>query len=133
MTRPPSIRRAPAGRYGNRRPPRAFYLVGGALLLGLIVVIVYLGHQAGTPDVTYGVRAFSTGDRSVRITFEVRLPPERTAVCVLRARDRRGVEVGRREVTVPAPEGDRAVVLTATLTTSARPVTGEVNGCRLTG
>ncbi len=126
-------RRAPAGRYGVARPPRVFYAVGGALLVVLTVVIVVLGRDAGTPKVTYGVRAFSTAEHSVQITFEVRLPAGATATCLLRARDRAGAEVGRRHVTVVGSERRGTVVRTETLTTSGRPVTGEVNDCRLTG
>jgi Domain of unknown function (DUF4307) len=123
--------RTPAGRYGVRRPPRVFYLIGGALLITLSAIIVYLGRQAGTPSVAYGVRSFATMDRSVRITFEVRKAASTAAICVLRARDRQGVEVGRREVAIgPSPDGRRTVVLTETLATSARPVTGEVDSCR---
>lgn len=125
--------RTPVGRYGARRPPRVFYAVGGTLLFALIAIVVAIGRQAGTPDVSYGVRAFATAERSVRITFEVRKPADATAVCTLRARDRLGAEVGRRDVTLTATSGGGNVVRTETLSTSARPVTGEVNGCRLTG
>jgi hypothetical protein len=131
--RSPTLR-TPPGRYGARRSPRALYAVGGVLLVALIALTVYLVRAAGTPEVTYGVRAFTTAERSVRITFDVRKPPDATAVCVLRARDRQGAEVGRREVAVrPRADGMRTVVLVETLQTSRRPVTGEVNSCRRTG
>jgi len=128
------MRRTPAGRYGTRRPPRAFYAVGGGLLLGLIVVILMVGRHIGTPGITFGVRAFTTSDRAVRITFEVEKRPGATAVCDVRARGRDGAEVGRRELPVgPRRDGARRTILTTSLPTSERPVTGEVTGCRLTG
>lgn len=133
MASQPQTRRTPAGRYGTSRAPRAFYAVGGTLLVLLTVVVVILGRHAGTPGVSYGVRAFSTAERSVRITFEVHLPGNATATCLLRARDRLGAEVGRRQVTVDGSGGQGVIVRTETLTTSARPVTGEVKDCRLTG
>ena len=126
--------RSPVGRYGTRRSPRIFYAVGAALLLAVTVIAVLLGRHASTLAVSSGVRAFTTHERSVTITFEVRKRAAAAAVCILRARDRDGAEVGRREVAVPArPDGQRTSVLSETVTTTGRPVTGELYSCHITG
>ncbi len=125
----------PAGRYGRRRERRgasrpavlALALVA-ALVFTLIGVRLYRAYGDG--DYTASVTAFDEiTDTQVVVTFMVQLPADGEAVCLVRARDRTGTEIGREEVTVrPGPEPERTMV-THRLVTTGRPVTGEVKGC----
>ena len=81
----------------------------------------------------YQVRVISvTGlnDNQVTVTFEVRKPAGEPAVCTVLAHTRAGEEVGRATIRVPGGRPDESVTLiTYTLATAKRPVTGEVPGC----
>ncbi|WP_155374247.1 DUF4307 domain-containing protein [Catellatospora vulcania] len=125
----------PAGRYGRRREQRrasrstvAVLALLTALATTLIGVRLYAAYGDG--DYTASVTAFDdVTEAQVAVTFLVRLPADGTAVCLVRARDKTGMEVGREEVTVqPGPDPERTVV-THRLVTTGRPVTGEVKGC----
>lgn len=123
----------PAGRYGEgRRTPRWAYAVAAALAVCLVAGLVALARALSDPAVTAGVRSFATAARSVRVTFEVNKDPGATAVCVVRARNRRGAEVGREEVRI-GPAAGRQQVITYELPTTDRPISGEVRDCRLSG
>jgi hypothetical protein len=77
------------------------------------------------------VVSYEPSDRSVTITIEVVRKPGTAAECLLRSRNEAGTEVGRKLVSIPAgPE--RRVVTTETLTTSDRPISGELRECRST-
>ena len=70
------------------------------------------------------------GDGSVRVTAVVNRDPRRDAVCLVRARDVSGAEVGHAEVRVVAdPGGDKRADLAHVLPTTNRAVTGEVGRC----
>ncbi len=124
-----------ADRYAaRRRPPRVFYAVAAVLGVALLIVVLVVAQRVSSPDVSYGVRSFHTGDHEVRVVFEVNKPASAVATCVVRSRNRAGAEVGREEVTVgPQPAGRRLVVVSHVLRTRDVPTTGEVGGCRLTG
>jgi hypothetical protein len=123
----------PADRYGpGPRPARR--LVGYALL-GLLAAaglawLLWAAYSYARPPVRATLQSYQvTSDRAVTVRFELVKDPEYAASCTVRARNRDGEEVGRREVTVPV--GVRKTVLTETLTTTERPITGEVKDCRL--
>ncbi|GAA2861450.1 hypothetical protein GCM10010517_20110 [Streptosporangium fragile] len=84
----------------------------------------------GDTEVIDQVIAFdvSRGD-SVQITFEVFKPADRAALCRLRATDVDHVEVGSREVEIPAGEGHAR--LTERLETSAQATSAHVHYCHL--
>lgn len=84
----------------------------------------------GNTEVIDQVIAFDAnrGD-SIQITFEVVKPSDREALCRLRAMDVDHVEVGSREVSIPAGEG--YVRLTERLETSAQATSGAVQYCYL--
>jgi hypothetical protein len=87
-------------------------VVGLVVLLGGLAVSVKLYRQYG--DAQYQVRVVSVSEfteRAVTIVFDVRLRPGDTAVCVLRARDRAGAQVGRAEVTVVATDASGSDVV----------------------
>lgn len=126
----------PPGRYGRRRDPsrrpRWVPVVAGLVIIAAgLAVTLKLYRQYGVP--LYQVGAVSVTDvttRSVKISFEVRVPAGEGARCTVRARDRAGAEVGRAEVTVPAagPQA-RTVRGSAVLTTTDQQFYSEVLGC----
>ena len=126
----------PPGRYGRRREPkRTPRWVGAtiaAVLAGLTVLIgVTLFKAYGERDYSASVTAFEDiTDTQVVVTFTIRLPAGGTAKCVVRARDRTGVEAGREEITVKAGPAPDKTVISHRLVTRTRPITGEVQGCR---
>ena len=129
----------PPGRYGRRREPRPHrwwrrtlfaVLVAGVLLAGTAVALT-LGQQYGTGR-PYGatvVQFHDITDSQVVVEFTVVVPEGETAVCAVRARNSAGAEVGREEVRVDPPPGERQPRVTHTLNTTERPVTGEVQRC----
>lgn len=126
----------PAGRYGRRREPRrtprlliavlALLVVAGAGWIGSRLYVAY-----GDGDYTGAVTKFGDiADDRVTITVMVRLPEDGTAICTLRARNEAGAEIGRQEVLVKAGSDPSRTIVSHTLMTSDRPVTGELQGCR---
>jgi hypothetical protein len=63
------------------------------------------------------------------VKFEVVKPTTSSVLCVVEALDVDSLDVGRTTVTVPAGQHD--VILSVTLRTSARAITGEVMQCDL--
>ena len=125
----------PAGRYGRRRDPRRRrwlpWMLGILVAVAGVAMAVKLYQQyADAPYQARVIRVTDLSDRSVTVTFEVRLPAGRGALCTLLAHTRDGLEVGRAVITVPPAPANRATTeVTHTLATSRRPVTGEVSGC----
>jgi hypothetical protein len=124
----------PPGRYGRRRDPRRRWVpaVAGLLVITAgLAVTLKLYRQYGVP--LYEVGAVSVTDvtpRSVKISFEVRVPAGGSALCTVRARDHAGVEVGRLELPAgPAPADTRTAHATAVLPTTDQPFYTEVMGC----
>ena len=106
------------------------------LVIGAIVVVITVGWGVvlmlgrGAPDVRGQVISFDHGDpAAVVITFQVYKPADRAAVCRLRAVDTDGVEVGNREVEVPA--GRSEVTLTERVLTAAQAWNAQVQHCYL--
>ena len=129
----------PPGRYGRRRQSgrRRWWrrvvvavMVGGVLLIGAGAAMV-LGQQYGhgRPYHATVTRFTDITDSQVVVEFTVVVPEGETAVCAVRARNAAGVEVGREEVRVDPPLGQRRPRVTHTLATTERPVTGEVQRC----
>jgi hypothetical protein len=102
--------------------------VVGALVGLAFAIALFVQYGPGT-DVAAQVRSYEVlSDTSVRVDVEVARDPGTKAWCVLRARDREGAEVGRRQVDVPV-SGDRSTVLSVAVTTTGRANTGELVGC----
>src|SRR5262245_49469247 len=126
----------PPGRYGRRREPRrTSRWVTPAVAVGLAALAMLAGvtlfKAYGERDYSASVTAFADiTDTQVVVTFMVRLPAQGTAKCVVRARDETGVEAGREEITVKAGPDPARTVVSHRLVTRARPITGEVQGCR---
>ncbi|MBH0776028.1 DUF4307 domain-containing protein [Nocardia bovistercoris] len=116
-----------SGRVRRRWIPVAigvFVLVAG---LG----VAYLGFQKYGPrdieaeQLGYTVVDDSTLSVHLKVT---RADPTRPAVCFVRAMDRDGAEVGRREILLTASESG-TVELTTVVRSSTRPSAGNVYGC----
>ncbi|WP_344137321.1 DUF4307 domain-containing protein [Luedemannella flava] len=126
----------PPGRYGRRRDPnpraRWVPVVAGLLVIAAgLAVTVKLYRQYGVPP--YQVGATSVTEvtaRSVKISFEVRVPEGEGTRCTVRSRNRAGAEVGRAEVDLPAAGPQARTVRGGTvLTTTDQPFYSEVLGC----
>ncbi|MFY1636061.1 DUF4307 domain-containing protein [Solwaraspora sp. WMMB335] len=134
-TTAPSAPVFPPGRYGRRRTPRRRYpwlvlLVAVVVVAGTAVAVRLYGLYG---DPTYDPKVITyTGvtDDGVVIDFTVNVPPGGSAVCLVRARSRDGVEVGRAEVTVHAEPDERQVRTAYRLATDSRAFLGEVIRCR---
>ncbi|MEV0298757.1 DUF4307 domain-containing protein [Nocardia sp. NPDC050710] len=122
-----------ADRYGTAPRARRPWI---PLVLGLVVLAVglgvaYLGFQKYGPDdidaeqLGYTVVDDSTMTIRMKVTRD---DPGRPAVCFVRAMDRDGAEVGRREVLIQ-PSESGTLELTTTVRSSARPSAGNIYGC----
>lgn len=124
----------PPGRYGRRRsgnrPSRLLIAVLALVMLAITGSIGVRLYQAyGERDYSSAVTRFSVADREVAVEFIVRIPAGAAASCVVRARNAAGIEVGHETILVAAGADPARTVATHRLTTSDRPVTGEVQGC----
>ena len=100
----------------------------GALVGLAFAIALFVQFGPGT-EVSAQVRSYEVvSDTAVRVDVEVAREPGSKAWCVLRARDSKGAEIGRRQVDVPVSQ-DRSTVLSAEVTTTGRPNTGELVGC----
>jgi hypothetical protein len=124
----------PPDRYGRRRQPRRArrwlpYVMAVALGLGVTGIAVKLYLAYGVTDYAVNLTSYrDITDNQVVLQFTVTKPENSTAVCVVRARNRAGAEVGRAEVLVP--EARSRVDVSYTLSTTGLPVSGETVGCR---
>jgi hypothetical protein len=121
----------PPGRYGRRRErrPASRWLVAVLLcaVLAVALGLAVTGYRNQHRDVEAAVRSFTAGPAQVRVTFELTRPGTGPVNCLVRARNRQGAEIGRALVRVPA--GRQTVIVTYSLPTRGRAVTGEVLGC----
>jgi len=126
-----TARRRPPGRYDepSRGSSRRTGVVLAVVAAGLVAALVWTLFQRYGPDgLALQVRGFDVpGDDRVVIAFEVTPPAGGTAWCLLRARDRAGLEVGRQFVPVRG-DGD-PVRVEQELATTGRAVSGEVPRC----
>jgi hypothetical protein len=115
---------------GLSRRTRVALAVAG--VLALTGVVSYIGLRQATPTLTATVLGYQVAsDHSVDVRFQVdNRDHDRGATCTVRARDYGGNEVGRLDV--PVPSGSGSQVLSATIRTSSRAISGEVLDCRLT-
>jgi hypothetical protein len=125
----------PPGRYGRRRAPhRRRPWVVALLLVAVIAAGAALAarlYQQYGPAYDAQVTAYAEiTDSHVVMKFQVTVPKGGEAICVLRARSRDGVEVGKAEVRVAAAPGETRAISTYRLPTTARPIIGEAVRCR---
>ena len=104
------------------------------LIAGLVLAATQLYRRYGDPEYKPEVITYTDiSDTGVQVDFRVTVPEGGAAVCLVRARSHAGAEVGREEVTVTAPPGQRHVTARHRVTTTARPFIGEVVRCRPAG
>jgi len=101
-------------------------------VLALTGAVSYIGLKQATPPLTATVLGYQVAsDHAVDVRFQVdNRESSKPASCTVRARDYGGNEVGRLDVPVPA--GRQTQVLSATIRTSSRAISGEVLDCQLT-
>ncbi|WP_424536282.1 DUF4307 domain-containing protein [Sphaerisporangium viridialbum] len=118
------------GRFGRGGRSIAFLIIGIFIAIAMGGWGYVMMSARGNPDVMTEVIAFQVGGpSSITITFQAHKAADRAAVCRLRATDTDHVEVGTRDVTLPAGQAD--VQLTERLETSARATSGHVQYCYL--
>lgn len=123
----------PSATYARRaRPASRTGVVLAAVAFGavLLLLVLRLSDQYGPADARARALGFSTTGDGVRITALIDRDPARDAVCLFRARNAAGAEVGHAEVRVAAdPAGPSQVRVAAEVTTTGPPVTGETGRC----
>ena len=125
---PPHIRE----RYGVTDRPRWAPIVLGALGLGFLAVVTFLGVRLSNPAIDAGVLSYVTvSDERMTIEYEVQRRDSSPATCVLRARARDGFDVGHIVVELPPAQG--RTTHTFEMRTAYRALVGELVGCGLTG
>ncbi len=116
-----------------RLSQRLLAVLLAVLFVGLVGAVLVLGLTRLTGDSLKGrVVSYSVvSDGQVVLDVEVAKQPGGTAYCVIRARSADGAEVGR-DIAVLDAEGTRSRTARGSfaLSTTARPVTGELAGCR---
>ncbi len=120
-------------RYGapSRRTPRWVVPVLGVGVVVLGLIIAYVGYKnLGPKDIDPDQLGYTVvNDSTVQAHFKVtRTHPQRPAVCFVRAMDKDGGEVGRREVLIP-PSTSGTVEMKVTVRSIARPAASDVYGC----
>ena len=125
---PPHIRE----RYGVTDRPRWAPIALGALGLGFLAVVTFLGLRLSNPAIDAGVLSYVTvSDERMTIEYEVQRRDTSPATCVLRARARDGFDVGYIVVELPPAQG--RTTHTLEMRTAYRALVGELVGCGLTG
>ncbi|WP_328405949.1 DUF4307 domain-containing protein [Nocardia sp. NBC_00403] len=122
-----------ADRYGTapRRRPRWIPPVLGGVVVLLGLGVAYLGWQKYGPEdieaeqLGYVVVDDSTLTVRMKIT---RNDPQQPVVCFVRAMDKDGTEVGRREVLVE-PSDSGTIELSTTVRSSSRASAGSIYAC----
>ena len=125
----------PQARYG-RAPVPAATRRRVAIVLGVLATLALFGAAVAAyqrfegVDVEGKMAAYEVlDDQTVEITISVtRKNPATPAVCIVRARSKDGVEIGRREVLV-GPADARTVAVTTTVKSFLRPFVGDIYGC----
>jgi hypothetical protein len=103
-------------------------LLAVVVAAGVVVALVlYRGSTGG--QVQAQVTRLDAADGRLTVRLVVVKPAADRAVCVLRAYDARGAQIGQSDAVAPA--GRRSVQITRTLRTTGRPVGARIVGCRL--
>lgn len=118
------------GRFGRGGQSLVFLVIAIFIAIAMGGWGYVMMSAKGNPDVLSEVIAFEVSSpSSITITFQGDKPADRAAVCRLRAVDTGHVEVGTRDITLPA--GQSGFRLTERLATSARATSGHVQYCYL--
>jgi uncharacterized protein (DUF58 family) len=117
------------GRSGDARTDRRLKILGAVLGAGLLALLVWFGTaHVGGADVSGSLIKFKVvSGEAVEAHLEVRKERGAEGVCVLRALEPGGAEVGRKEVRVGA--GRERVDQVVTVRTTARATSAELLSC----
>jgi len=129
-----AAQRSLGDRYGTTRRWQTRRWV--PITLGIVVVILgliiaYIGYkQFGPKDIDPEQVGYSViDDSTVQAHFKVtRTHPDQAVYCFVRAMDKDGNEIGRREVLVP-PSTSGTVEMKVIVRSIARPSASDVYGC----
>jgi Domain of unknown function (DUF4307) len=128
----------PPGRYGRRRDGKRHRTVPIVVLTVVIIasllLTVRLYDQWGRTE--YKAQIIGWTDvtaTGLKMQFTVQVPAGGTAVCVLRARDYGGNELGRREVTLTAAGQATTIAADEVVPTKSRASVGDVVRCQPPG
>jgi hypothetical protein len=123
----------PEGRYGS--PPQPWRRLVAIVIVTALVAVsaAWLGwialYHADQPVRATLLRYQVTPPSAVEVVFELVKDEKVAAVCVVRARNSYGEEVGRRTVRIPEG-GPRRRVVTEKLSTRDTAILGEVRECQ---
>ncbi len=116
---------------GGRRSRRRWWVVGTALVLLATAVLSWMAIRLTTERATARTLRYDTvSDTEVLLEFDVTRPPDRQAVCLLRAEDNDHATLGVREIIVPASKA-RTTVVRAPIRTTYQATNAVVDSCRL--
>lgn len=117
-------------RYGASGPSPLLLAALALLAASFVGWVVWAGLGQADRDVRWATTGFSgmTGT-SVTVEFDVFKPADAKVVCLVRALDAKGVEVGRANVPVASPEPE--VHVNYALPVTARASTALVDLCRI--
>jgi hypothetical protein len=122
-----------ADRYGTAPHRRRRWI---APVLGVVVVLLglgvaYVGWQKYGPQDIEAEQLGYTVDNDSTMTIRLKVTrkdPEQPVVCFVRAMDKEGSEVGRRELLVE-PSSSGTIELSTTVRSSSRPSAGNIYAC----
>jgi hypothetical protein len=116
-------------RYGATRLPPALTVAIGVVVVTFVGWVIWAGLGQANQDLRWTTTGFSdVSATSVTVEFDVLKPAGTDVVCVVRALDDHGVEVGRAEVPVASDGSDVHVVYALPVT--ARPSSALADSCR---
>lgn len=119
-------------RYGSSRPPLVLAVGAALVVASFLGWVVWAGLGQADRELRWSTTGFdNSSSTSVIVEFDVFLPAGADVVCVVRALDDNGVEVGRADVPVVADGTDVHVVYALPVT--ARPSSALADSCRLGG
>lgn len=108
------------------------YVLTGLLVLAVLGLAYRLIPTGDRPSATGVATGFFADHVEMRLIVAKR--PASVVSCVVRARERDGAEVARREITVgPQPAGQHRSTLDLRIDTPRPAVTAELLGCRPAG
>lgn len=125
------LRRTPRPRPAEAGPPQWAAYAFGLVFATFVALFVYKSGGREPARASATVQGYRVLDeREVEITVGVERDPSETVVCLLRALDGRGIEVGSGSVTVPAASGGpEQVRVSAVVVTRSAGVTAEAGEC----
>ena len=114
-------------RYGVAPKSKTRQMVTWMAILLVAVGATWWLNSANTPKATGRILTFRTAPDHMTVEFETSRPTGHPSICVLRAQDRSGVDVGY--ATVGVPSGAATVTVTYELRTLTVANLVEVLGC----